>query len=524
MTDTFTRHSGLRQADIILALSLATDLGTGRPMEWAMRSALLGVRLGESLGLSDEQLRDIYYCALLLYAGCTSEIQLALQLFGDDPARTIASVDFVDQGNPQEMMAWIQQNIGTGLPPTEREHTLANIGPLIAQYKLGHCEVAVRLADRLGLAPSLRHALWHMGEKWNGEGVPNGVQGEAIPVAMRVALLVRDVEPHLNTHGVEAAVAIAKQRSGVVHDPVIAARFCEHAYTLCATLEQDATWEKLLAVEPLPKAFSEDEFDNAALVLADFGDLISPWFTAHSRNVAALAQAAAKSFGLPDSDIKTIWRAALVHDIGKVAVPHGYWNRARPLSSSEWERVRLHPYYTERILARPGLLAQMGTLAGCHHEMQDGSGYYRNLGRDKLSPTVRVLACANFYRARAEARPNRDAMPPEAVAQLMRQEVRAGRMDSDAVHYVLEAAGHHVAPVRREQIAGLSQRELDVLRLIAQGLTNKQMAEQLSVSGKTVGTHVMHIYDKIGCSTRSAATLFAMQNGLLDMSKDQVNT
>ncbi len=332
---------------------------------------------------------------------------------------------------------------------------------------------------------------------------------------MRVALLVRDVEPHLNTHGIGAAVSIAKQRSNVVHDPVIVARFCEQAHVFCATLEQDTTWEALLAIEPLPKTFSENDFDNAALVLADFSDLISPYFTAHSRNVAVLAETAATALGLPASEVRTIWRAALMHDIGKLAVPHGYWNRARPLSNSEWERVRLHPYYTERILARPALLAKVGAIAGCHHERTDGTGYYRNLGRDKLSPAARLLACANFYRARTETRPNRAALQPEEVAQLMRQAVRAGHMDSDAVRAVLDAAGHHTTAVRREHIAGLSQREIEVLSLLACGHTNKQMAEQLSVSEKTIGTHVMHIYDKIGCSTRSAATLFAVQHNLL---------
>lgn len=484
-------------------------------MEWAMRSALLGVRLGEALGLSDEQLRGAYYCALLAYVGCTSEVHLAVHLFGDDPATAIASIDFVDQGNPQEMEAWMMHNVGVTLSPEEREHTLANIGSLVAQYKLGHCEVAVRLAERLGLEPSIRHALWHMGEKWNGEGAPNGVQGEAIPIAMRVALLVRDVEPHLNTHGVDAAIAVARQRGGVIHDPVVAAQFCEQAHALCATLEQDATWEGLLDAEPMPKAYSEDDFDQAALVFADFSDLISPWFTAHSRNVATLAEAAAQAASLPAADAKTIRRAALMHDLGKVAVPHGYWHRDRPLRESEWERVRLHPYYAERILARPGALAQLAAIAGSHHERPDGSGYYRNLGRDKQSLAVRLLACANFYRARVEARPNRPAMQPEAVAQLMRSEVRAGRLDGDAVHAVLNAAGHHVTPVRRDQVAGLSGREIEVLRLLAHGLTNKQMAAQLSVSEKTIGTHVMHIYEKIGCSTRSAATLFATQNNLL---------
>lgn len=509
------QEAELRQAEVIMALSLATDIGTGRPMEWAMRSALLGIRLGESLGLSEQQLREVYYCALLTYVGCTGEIELALQMFGDDPVGTLASVDFVDQGDPQAMMAWIQENVGVGLSPQERNHTLQNIGKLVAQYKLGHCEVAQRLAERLNLEPSIRHALAHMGEKWNGEGVPNGVRGEAIPLPMRLVLLVRDVEPYLNTHGISAAITVARQRGGIIHDPIIAERFCEQADLLCASLEHDASWENLLTVEPLPRIYSESEFDNAIGVFADFGDLLSPYFSGHSRNVATLAYVAAQAYGLPASDSKSLWRAALVHDLGKVAVPYGLWNRARPLTNSEWERVRLHPYYTERILARPASLAQLGTIAACHHEKLDGSGYHRNVRGDTLSASARLLGAANYYRARLEPRPNRNALSADAIAQQMRQAVRSGQLDSDAVTAVLKVAGHHTTPIRRDQLAGLTEREIDVLRLIARGYSTRQMAESLIISEKTVGTHILHIYQKIECTSRSAATLFAMQHHLV---------
>ncbi|MBL8133653.1 MAG: HD domain-containing protein [Anaerolineae bacterium] len=505
----------VRQSEIVMALSLATDLGTGRPMEWAMRSALLGVRMGDALGFSDQELREVYYCALLLYVGCSSEVQIALRLFGDDPATVIASVDYVDQGDPQAMGRWMGQHLGVGLPPNERQEVLENAGALVAQYKQGHCEVARWLAERLDLEPSVRHVLWHMAEKWNGEGVPRGVQGDDIPRAMRLVLLIRDLEPYLNTHGVDAAIAIARQRGGVLHDPHFASRFCDLAHSLCATLEEDASWDTLVSIEPLRRAYSDAQFDQAALVLGDFIDLISPYFTGHARNVASLSQAAGRAYGLPEGDVKTLWRAALVHDLGKIAVPHGYWNRPRPLSSSEWERVRLHPYYTQRILARPDGLAQLARVGACHHEHLDGSGYHRGVGGDSLSPLARILTAANFYCARSEIRPNRDALTAEGVAGAMKQQVRAGWLDGDAVNSVLQAAGHHTTPVRRERLAGLSEREIEVLRLLAQGMTNRQISESLSISEKTTSTHVMHVYEKIGCSTRSAATLFAMQNNLM---------
>jgi HD-GYP domain-containing protein (c-di-GMP phosphodiesterase class II) len=204
-----------------------------------------------------------------------------------------------------------------------------------------------------------------------------------------------------------------------------------------------------------------------------------------------------------------------LHDLGKIGVPPGIWVKQRPLTNTEWERVRLHPYFTERVLAQAPLLAQFGSCAALHHERLDGSGYHRGLGANALPPAARLLAAANCYQALTEARAFRDAFTPEAAADQLRQEARNGRLDGDAIKVVLAAAGHHTTPVRREQVAGLTEREIDVLRLIAHGLTNRQMAQELSVSEKTVGNHIMHIYEKINVSTRSAATLFAMQHHLI---------
>jgi HD-GYP domain-containing protein (c-di-GMP phosphodiesterase class II) len=509
------RNSGLRCAEIMMALSLATDLGTGRPMEWAMRSALLGVWLGEALGFGDQELQDVYYSTLLLYIGCTSEADLALQMFGEDPATTIGSIDLIDKGNPRQMIPWMLKHFGAGHSPWQRLRTFANAGAVMSTFMRGHCEVAQQLAERLGMAPSIQHAFSQMYERWDGGGEPHHLKGEAIVRTMRLVLLVRDLEAYLYAHGAEAAIAVARERAGKVHDPEMVKRFCELASSYCTRLEEEASWEALLAIEPLPQFYSDEDFDNATLVIADFTDLLSPFFSGHSRSVATLAEAAAREYGLPQAQVKMVWRAALTHDVGKVAIPYGLWNRSRPLSNSEWERVRLHPYYSERILARPSALAQLGSMAACHHERLDGSGYHRSVGGELLSPSARLLAAANYYRARIEPRPNRAPLSPEAIVQQMRQEVRAGHLDGDAVNSVLKAAGHYTTPVRHARIAGLSEREIEVLQLIARSLSNRQMAQRLNISEKTVGTHILHIYDKIGCSTRSAATLFAMQHHLI---------
>jgi HD-GYP domain-containing protein (c-di-GMP phosphodiesterase class II) len=271
-----------------------------------------------------------------------------------------------------------------------------------------------------------------------------------------------------------------------------------------------------LAAEPEPHhCLSPEEIDSAAQALADFTDLISPYFAGHSRGVAELAADAARRCGWSNADITAIRRAGWLHDLGRVGVPFGIWSKPGPLTESEWERVRLHPYYTERILARPRALAQLGMIAGLHHERLDGSGYHRGVRADAIPPSARLLAAADAYHSMTETRPHRPPLPPEAAALELRREVRAGRMDSDAAMAVLAAAGHRTPPVRRERVAGLSEREIEVLQLVARGLSNRQMAQRLSLSEKTVGNHIQHIYDKLGVSTRAAATLFAMQHNLL---------
>jgi HD-GYP domain-containing protein (c-di-GMP phosphodiesterase class II) len=281
-------------------------------------------------------------------------------------------------------------------------------------------------------------------------------------------------------------------------------------------LEGDSAWEVALAAEPGEQGcLAEGELDRALMAVADFADLVSPYFTNHARGVAALAAAAAKRCGMPEADVTAVRRAGWLHDLGRVGVPPGLWNHARALTASEWERVRLHPYYTERILARARMLAPLGMLAAAHHERLDGSGYHRCVPAAALSPSARLLAAADMYHALTEPRPHRPARASEAAAGTLRGEVRAGRLDEAAVTAVLAAAGHRIPAMRRQRVSDLTEREIEVLRLMARGLSNRQMAAHLGLAEKTVGNHVQHIYEKIGVSTRAAATLFAMQHNLL---------
>jgi HD-GYP domain-containing protein (c-di-GMP phosphodiesterase class II) len=260
---------------------------------------------------------------------------------------------------------------------------------------------------------------------------------------------------------------------------------------------------------------SGTQIDTAAEVVADFTDLKSPFTIGHSRGVAELAAAAAQQRGLPNADVVAVRRAGLLHDLGRVGVSAAIWGKPGPLTEGEWERVRLHPYYTERILTRSGALAPLGALAAQHHERLDGSGYHRQIASSQLPAAARILAAADVYHALTEPRPHRPARAPHEAADEVSREIKAGRLDGEAANAVLSAAGHRTRRLRHEWPGGLSDREVEVLRLLARGLTNRQMASTLTIAEKTVSHHIQHIYDKIDVTTRAAATLFAMRHDLI---------
>jgi HD-GYP domain-containing protein (c-di-GMP phosphodiesterase class II) len=289
------------------------------------------------------------------------------------------------------------------------------------------------------------------------------------------------------------------------------------AHSLFERLGRSTSWDAVIAAEPASGIrLTEAEFDAALEAIADFVDLKSPYTIGHSRAVADLAQAAASIYGLPPAQAKTLRRAGLVHDLGRLGVPNTIWDKPGELTEAEFERVRMHPYLTERMLAFSPALAPLGSIAVQHHERLDGSGYPRGLAGYALNPAGRILAAADSYRAWLEPRPHRPAGTASEVASKLRGEVRAVRLDGQAVDAVLQAAGQRVS-ARKDWPLQLTTREVQVLQLVARGFSNREIADALVISSKTVGNHVEHVYTKIGVSNRAMASLFASQHGLVSV-------
>jgi HD-GYP domain-containing protein (c-di-GMP phosphodiesterase class II) len=512
----------IRLAELVAALSIATDLGMGQPLEFALCGCVLAMRLGEALRLDETQLRAVYYQALLRYIGCNAETDTLAALFGDEMEmrKEVASVDTSNTLQSLNMILHFVKLRHDGASMLELMWAMTKSSLTVPQTTFrtfkGHCEVAQRLAERLGFDSDIIQALGQLYERWDGRGKPNELKGEAVATSVLIVTLAQDVVTFQRLGGNDAAIAMVKERAGHAYAPYVAECFLQQSDHLLAGLDQEQSWETVLALEPGKRLYlTEEQLDNACEVLADFADIKSPFTGGHSRHVATLVEAAARQAGLAQSDVTQVQRAALLHDLGKVGITTAIWTKTGSLNEREWEQVRMHTYYTERVLARSKGLAQLGQIAGLHHERLDGSGYHRGAKAAMLSPTARLLAAANRYQSLLEERSHRPAQTAEEAAHILQLDVREGKLDADAVKAVLSAAGHHVNHSRREMTGGLSAREIEVLRLIARGNTIKQMAKLLTISEKTVDNHIQHIYAKIGVTTRAGATLYAIEQDLL---------
>jgi HD-GYP domain-containing protein (c-di-GMP phosphodiesterase class II) len=508
----------VRAAEVIAALSLATDLGMSLPIEYGLHSTLIAVRLCDRLGVDSETAAQTYYGCLLFYVGCTAPTEIGPEVFGEDDweARYAMPTRF---GSRAESAAGMARAVAPpGEPPLVRAWQMARGLPKLARGFKGIiaaiCEVAEMLTDRLGLPRSVSTLFAHVGERWDGKGVPGRARHDEIPLPVRIVHVARDAAFQRTLRGQGLAVRLLRERAGGAFDPAIATRLAEEAGQIMSIDDSASAWSETLACEPTPPLTLEGgSLDQALAAMGDFADLVSPYLVGHSRGVAELATRAAQLSGFDAAAKTATYRGALLHDLGRVAVPGRIWNKATSLTSDEWERVRLHAYHTERVLSRSPFLASLAPTATFHHERLDGSGYHRGVAAPAMSGPARLLAAADAYHAMTEPRAHRQALSPGEAAEILTGEARRGRLEADTVAAVIEASGQPVPRIERP--AGLTDREAEVVGLLARGFLTKQVARVLGISVKTADRHIQNAYAKIGVSTRAGATLFAMEHGLV---------
>ena len=506
----------IRAAEVIATLCLGTDLGMGFPFEHGLHSTLIATRLGDRLGIDRATASQTYYACMLMYSGCNTDADVAWEIYGGSRTEHLVPVTF---GSRREMLAGLMHALpapGSTMPA--RAIQIARRLPKASSERDPHlaaiCEVAQMLAGRLGLPASVQDLFVDLTERWDGKGWLRRSKGEGIPLAIRIVHVARDAAFQRLLGGEAFALSVVRERAGHAFDPQVAACLAEGATELLALDQEVSAWDDILGCEPHPQLTLEGEaIDRALAAIGDFADLISPSLSGHSSGVAELAGAAARRCRIDAAGIATIRRAALVHDLGRVAVHPRIWQKPGPLSADEWEQVRLHPYHTERALSRSPFLSALAPLAGAHHERLDGSGYHRGSARAELTLPTCILAAADAYHAMIEPRPYREPLSAEQAADELAREADAGRLDAEAVTAVVESAGRP-AP-RLERPAGLTAREAEVVGMLARGLQTKQVAAALGISVKTADHHTQNAYRKMGVSTRAGATLFAMEHGLV---------
>jgi HD-GYP domain-containing protein (c-di-GMP phosphodiesterase class II) len=505
----------VRSAELVAALCLATDLGMGFPFEHGLHTTLIAMRLAERLGIDRENVSQTYYACLLSHSGCTTDAHVTPEVFGDSLTTHFHPLM---RGSGREVLTGLiralpdPESVGP-VRAVQVAHRLPKMAREIRPHLTATCEVAGMLADRLGLSRSVRGPLAHLFERWDGHGPLRHAKGEEIPLPMRIVHLAVDAAFQRLLGGEERVVRLVRERAGHAFDPEVAACLTDDAERILAVDAHASVWDETLAFEPHPPLLLKGEaLDRGLAAMGNFADLISPYLAGHSAGVAELSAAAARRCRIDEGGIVAVRRAALVHDLGRVAVHPRIWQKPGPLTADEWEQVRLHPYQTERVLARSEFLSSLAPVAGAHHERLDGSGYHRG-AHAALAFPARLLAAADAYHAMTEPRPHRELVAPERAAEILGEQASAGRLDAAAVTAVVESAGQR-AP-RIERPAGLTEREARVVGMLARGLQTKQVAYELGISVKTADRHIQNAYRKIGVSTRAAATLFAMEHGLM---------
>jgi HD-GYP domain-containing protein (c-di-GMP phosphodiesterase class II) len=505
----------LRILEPLAALSVVTDLAHGRPAEQALRAALLATRVAEQAGESASGRRDALYVTLLRSLGCTATSHEYARWLGGDDIAVRREGDRIDPTSSREGLGFVRR-VARDVPISHRLGVLAvgaTRGPRIAvEAARADCEVAQQLGVRLGLSDQVTGALFQGFERWDGRGHPQGLAGDTIHLSARIAAAASALVMFEESLGAADAASILRRWAGRALDPDVVGTILAVVSDTEGEVHAEDPLAALLAAEPHPVLESpESRMDDVAVAFAMVGDLKATHLHGHSTGVARVAERAARLRGRPDDAVTTVRRAALLHDLGRAAVPTGIWERPGRLSNAEWERVRLHAYQTERILARSSALTEAGRIAAMHHERIDGSGYHRGSRAAEQDGDCRLLAVADVYSALTESRPHRPAFSPDAAAHTLREMA----LDPECVECVLEAAGQTRRRIRTRP-AGLTEREVDVLRLIVRGMSMGEVAAALHISTSTVHTHLAHVYEKAGISTRAAAAVFAMEHDLLD--------
>lgn len=520
-----TTGGAIRRAELVQAIAFAADLAFGLELEDGLRACYMACSIGEELGLSQDERVAVYYAALLKDAGCTAPTPRLAQFWQTDEIIARRELAVAADFNTRQFVRWLRKHPGSSESLIERVRALARVatrsGPEMDDALETALDVCERISTRLGLPASVQETIGAFFEQWDGKGVPGRMKGDEIPITARVVAPTFVIAPLHRISGRDAVAHLARTEGGRYFDPQV-------ARAIIALTNREGFWAPLEQADDLPRLVLDLEpeskwmgvdargFDEALLAFADFVDLKSPYAAAHSRRVGRLAPAIARAMGLDEADAATCGRGGLLHDLGLVAVPSYVLDRpAGQLRQAEREQLRLHPYLGARILERVPVLADLQPAVGAHHERFDGTGYPGGLRGSEIPLIARVVAVADRFDELTHDSPGEDGMEAAGALEVLRQEAGSA-LDPEVVAVVEKAlTGASQETPTRVWPAGLTDREVEVLRMAATGITRKEIGRRLGISENTVRHHLEHIYNKTGRTTRVGAILFGIENGII---------
>jgi len=422
--------AGLKLAELISALSHALDITEGQPEGHCVRCCWIGMHVGRTVGLSDAQQWELYYTLLLKDLGCSSNAARICELYLTDDLDFKRDFKHVGDSLPQ-VVRFVLQHTGLKSGLAERFRSVLNIfrnGPEYSQELIQtRCQRGAEIARLLRFSEGVAAGIYSLDEHWNGQGKPDQLQGEAIPIYARIALLAQVVDVFHTADGRNAAMDEVRRRAGQWFDPALAA-------AMESVAKDDAFWTTLggngietavLALEPAAHVvpLDEDYLDDIAAAFGQVVDSKSPYTSGHSARVALYTDLIGEALGLSLERRRWLKRGALLHDVGKLGVSNSVLDKAGKLDEAEWAAVRDHARLTESILSKIHAFSELARIAGAHHERLDGNGYPRGLKADEIAMETRIITTADIFDAITAERPYRGAVPIPQTLEMMAKTV-----------------------------------------------------------------------------------------------------
>jgi putative nucleotidyltransferase with HDIG domain len=424
--------ASLRVAEVVSALSQALDLGSGAARWHSVRTCIVGMRIAEEMRLPEEVQADLYYALLLKDAGCSSNASKIYNALGSDDIAAKRDVKTTDWTRlNRETLQYALRHVAPGKPFLERVGAIFRVARSQKQHTREvtamRCERGATMARLMGLAEGTAEAIGGLDEHWNGGGNPDGLRGDEIPITSRIMLLAQTLDVFYTGAGQQQAIEVIQRRSRRWFDPAV-------VKAACALAKRQKLWNGLETVTPLPLALTLERgqkmlaqgdvgLDAVCRAFAQIVDAKSPFTFNHSNGVANAAIVIARKLNFSPARVIFIRHAALLHDLGKMAVSNSILEKAGKPDDAEWKILREHPSHTWNILRSVKGFEELSEVAASHHERLNGKGYHRGLTGDQLSTEARILVVSDIFDALSATRPYRDALPLEKVFEIMRKDI-----------------------------------------------------------------------------------------------------